>query len=419
MCKRKASTKRRGRTPEEKAVTADPVADRTTNIPEMPVDHMIPGKDGKPVAAISPDEAMVMPTTGKAALKRVFLGLGWAQRASDGNIDVDCCCAPYAKGVRGDEDIVWYGKLRSSLEADGKFCTIKHSGDVLTGQAGGELEDLERIYVDLENLDDKYDCLAFEGNIYTSGLNFASLSTAYIRLVNADTNQEIARCSIGDGTSMDLNTMQSRVLLFAKLFRGKDRWVLHTVSEPRKTELKNDPSGVVNSEMIMIEADDGAPKKQEMDRAAEPTLDGTLAIEAEAEPEAASLDGHAGGKKKAKRSYLVPAVAVGTAAGIAAAVALFGPDPLEMGSMASGVFSDGVDWATMVAPDVSFFSVLFSHKTHAPFLSLSAPIMNRRPPLTLFHTAKKRIASTTFQIGRHRLLRLPQQLRVPWRLQRR
>jgi len=56
--------------------------------------------------------------------------------------------------------------------------------------AGG-LEDLERIYVDLENLEDAVDALAFEANVYTAGLTFASLEHAYIRLVNADTNQEV------------------------------------------------------------------------------------------------------------------------------------------------------------------------------------------------------------------------------------
>ena len=55
----------------------------------------------------------------------------------------------------------------------------------------GGLEDLERIYVDLENLDDAVDALAFEANVYTAGLTFASLEHAYIRLVNADTNQEV------------------------------------------------------------------------------------------------------------------------------------------------------------------------------------------------------------------------------------
>lgn len=78
-----------------------------------------------------------VPPTGKAALKRVFLGVGWAATPGQ-RIDVDCCCAPFAKGLAVAEDTVWFGNLRSrdvatTGDAQG-FCTVKHSGDVLGGQ---------------------------------------------------------------------------------------------------------------------------------------------------------------------------------------------------------------------------------------------------------------------------------------------
>lgn len=57
------------------------------------------------------------------------------------------------------------------------------------------MEDLERIYVDLENLASDVDCVAFEGNVFSVGdgssgaeRTFASLESAYIRLVNAGWN---------------------------------------------------------------------------------------------------------------------------------------------------------------------------------------------------------------------------------------
>ena len=49
-----------------------------------------------------------------------------------------------------------------------------------------------------------------------------------------------------------------------------------------------------------------------------------------------------------KRSYLLPAVAVGTVVGVAAAVALFGPGPLSLDGMGSPAFMDGVDWGNLV-----------------------------------------------------------------------
>ena len=77
-------------------------------------------------------------------------------------------------------DTVWYQNLQSS--ADQGFVCTKHSGDVLLGQEGkGELKDLERIYVDLENLPDNYDCLAFEANVYTPGVSAVTRIDAHSR----------------------------------------------------------------------------------------------------------------------------------------------------------------------------------------------------------------------------------------------
>lgn len=80
----------------------------------------------------------------------------------------------------------------SSTKASGKYIFVINTLCLYYCNSGaGGLEDLERIYVDLENLDDAVDALAFEANVYTAGLTFASLEHAYIRLVNADTNQEV------------------------------------------------------------------------------------------------------------------------------------------------------------------------------------------------------------------------------------
>ena len=152
MCKRKTSTKRRGKQqPQELAATANPILDRTNYIPHLPEDVKEKGPNGQTIAWVEPDDAMVIPTSGKAPLKRVYLGLGWKGH-NDQKIDVDCCCAPYVKGVRNDSDTVWFGNLRNRLD-DSNYCTIKHSGDVLVGQQDkGKLEDLERMLVMLHSI---------------------------------------------------------------------------------------------------------------------------------------------------------------------------------------------------------------------------------------------------------------------------
>jgi hypothetical protein len=57
-------------------------------------------------------------------------------------------------------------------DSSGKeFVSTKHTGDVLSGQAGeNPLEDLERIYLDLESSPDDVDCFAFEANVLPSML---------------------------------------------------------------------------------------------------------------------------------------------------------------------------------------------------------------------------------------------------------
>lgn len=66
---------------------------------------------------------------------------------------------------------MWYNNLSSRKYKDdnGKdFVSTKHTGDVLTGQDGDGkegLEDLERIYLDMESSPDDVDCFAFEANV--------------------------------------------------------------------------------------------------------------------------------------------------------------------------------------------------------------------------------------------------------------
>ena len=177
------------------AEEVEPMKERLLDVPSVPQEKLHPvqhGPDKKavPVATIAPDEAIVVPTKGRTRLKRVFLGLGWRGEGGQ-RVDLDCCVAPFVKGKRVEEDTVWFGNLHDRPN-DG-YSTIKHTGDILTGQdRPGEVEDLERIYVDLENLASDVDCVAFEGNVFSVGdgssgaeRTFASLESAYIRLVNA------------------------------------------------------------------------------------------------------------------------------------------------------------------------------------------------------------------------------------------
>ena len=84
-----------------------------------------------------------------------------------------------------------------------------------TGNAA--VEDMERIYVYLSELPEHLATVAFAADVFTTGLSFSSLSNAYVRIVNADTNQELGRLTL---TSAYLGPMaESRVVLLARLRR--------------------------------------------------------------------------------------------------------------------------------------------------------------------------------------------------------
>jgi stress response protein SCP2 len=49
---------------------------------------------------------------------------------------------------------------------------------------------MERIYMWLSKMDSSVDMLVMVANVYTQGCDFSALSSAYVRVANADTNQE-------------------------------------------------------------------------------------------------------------------------------------------------------------------------------------------------------------------------------------
>ena len=186
--------------------------------------------------------------------------------------------------------------------------------------------------MDLENCPVNYDCLAFEANVYTNGYTFGAIDSCYIRLVNADTNQEILRCDMQKDTFKNLeggSLVEKRVVLLAKLFRGDDRWLLHSTIEGRDNELRShqgvQPEMIVPCGSNVNEKHRGgaiAPESHVIDRADTYAVDTKTA-------------------KRPSRTFLAPAMALGSAAGIAAAVAIFKPEALSLdGMQAAGVDAD-------------------------------------------------------------------------------
>ncbi|MFF3514634.1 TerD family protein [Streptomyces sp. NPDC002573] len=138
---------------------------------------------------------------GRPLLSQVRMGLGWEPAFRGKDIDLDASVIAYGP-QRNHVDSCYFGKL-SILNG-----AVKHSGDNLTGEGGG---DDEVITVDLGRLPQEVTGLVFTVNSF-SGQKFTEVAKAYCRLVDAATDEELVR--------FDLTNAEARTgVMMAKLIR--------------------------------------------------------------------------------------------------------------------------------------------------------------------------------------------------------
>ncbi|MEV6763211.1 TerD family protein [Streptomyces sp. NPDC051105] len=138
---------------------------------------------------------------GSPLLSQVKMGLGWEPAFRGKDIDLDASVIAYGP-QRDHVDSCYFGKL-SILNG-----AIKHSGDNLTGEGGG---DDEVIVVDLGRIPPEVTGLVFTVNSF-SGQKFTEVAKAYCRLLDAATDEELVR--------FDLTNAESQTgMMMAKLVR--------------------------------------------------------------------------------------------------------------------------------------------------------------------------------------------------------
>ncbi|MFE1801859.1 MULTISPECIES: TerD family protein [unclassified Streptomyces] len=138
---------------------------------------------------------------GSPFLSQVKMGLGWEPAYRGKDIDLDASVIAYGPN-RNHIDSCYFGKLSIVNGA------IKHSGDNLTGEGGG---DDEVIVVDLGRLPQEVTGLVFTVNSF-SGQKFTEVAKAYCRLLDAATGEELVR--------FDLTTAEPQTgVMMAKLIK--------------------------------------------------------------------------------------------------------------------------------------------------------------------------------------------------------
>lgn len=155
-------------------------------------------------------------------LREVLVGLGWAARASDGadfDLDASLFMVQDSGKVRGDADFIFYNQLISSCGA------IKHTGDNKTGAGDG---DDEALTITLAQVPVAITRLVIAVTIHDAVArkqNFGMVQDAFVRIVNLDTNTEIARFDLSEDYSTET------AMVFAEVYRHRDEWKFKAVGQ--------------------------------------------------------------------------------------------------------------------------------------------------------------------------------------------
>jgi tellurium resistance protein TerD len=155
-------------------------------------------------------------------LKKVLVGLGWDARSTDG-VDFDLDASAFLLGASGkarsDADFIFYNQLKSACGS------VQHTGDNLTGAGEG---DDEVIMIDLGRIPAEVQKVAFTVTIHEAEQrrqNFGQVMNAYIRIVNAETQVEIARYDLAEDASTET------AMIFGELYRHSGEWRFSAVGQ--------------------------------------------------------------------------------------------------------------------------------------------------------------------------------------------
>ncbi len=145
---------------------------------------------------------------------------GWFSSSPDFDLDAFVICLNENQKLTTKSDIVYFGNLRHSSKA------ITHLGDNLTGDGEG---DDEQIIVDLPQVPDRINRLLFVVNIYDAKKRQQELSlvnNAFVRLVDLNTNKEIARYKLSGSQYQNKNG-----LILGEVYRHNGEWKMAAIGD--------------------------------------------------------------------------------------------------------------------------------------------------------------------------------------------
>lgn len=157
-----------------------------------------------------------------ANLKNILIGLGWDARATVGDsFDLDAAVFMLESSgkVPSDAHFIFYNQPVSPCRS------IEHTGDNRTGAGDG---DDEAVKVNLSTIPAVCQRLVVTVTIHEAGArrqNFGQIGQAFIRIVNQETNEELARFDLSEDYSTET------AIIFGEVYRHGNEWKFRAVGQ--------------------------------------------------------------------------------------------------------------------------------------------------------------------------------------------
>ena len=156
------------------------------------------------------------------SLKNVLVGLGWDARPTDGadfDLDASAFMVKDDGKVRSDSDFIFYNQMKSTCGS------VEHTGDNRTGAGDG---DDEALIVLLDKVPADVQRIVFCVTIHDAEMrkqNFGQVSHAFVRVVNKDSNNEVARYDLSEDASIET------AMIFGEIYRHSGEWKFKAVGQ--------------------------------------------------------------------------------------------------------------------------------------------------------------------------------------------
>jgi tellurium resistance protein TerD len=155
-------------------------------------------------------------------LVKALVGLGWDARSTNGEaFDLDASAILIGENgkVRSDADFIFYNQPADAAQS------VIYKGDNKTGDGDG---DDEQILIDLSLVPADVVKVVIAVSIHEAiarGQNFGQVRNSYVRVVNNQTQAEIAKFELGEEVSTENS------VVFAEVYRHNGDWKFKAVGQ--------------------------------------------------------------------------------------------------------------------------------------------------------------------------------------------